>query len=197
MGELDLDVKARILLAAKHLFASKGYDGTSVRQICDSASANIALISYHFGGKEQLFHALLVKYFPIRQLKEMEQLKGSPVKALEYYIEQVSDYRAREPEMIRIIKMELEMNSPRLVTIQEHMFPLWLELKRILEQGKREGVFQYDCLSRTTFYIISMMLFNPGGQYWSPLFDDDEEAHKKTHSQEFTQFVKRALCVRE
>lgn len=63
MKAADIDVKMRILLAAKKLFAAQGFDRTSVRQICEEAGANVALISYYFGGKDNLFFALFEAFF--------------------------------------------------------------------------------------------------------------------------------------
>jgi AcrR family transcriptional regulator len=40
--------------AALQLFGSKGFDGTSTRDIAAAANANIGSIAYHFGGKEGL-----------------------------------------------------------------------------------------------------------------------------------------------
>jgi AcrR family transcriptional regulator len=40
--------------AALRLFGSKGFDGTSTREIAALADANIGSIAYHFGGKEGL-----------------------------------------------------------------------------------------------------------------------------------------------
>ncbi len=48
----------RILAAAERLFAEYGYDGVSVRQIGAEADVQIALISYHFGTKEDLYRAV-------------------------------------------------------------------------------------------------------------------------------------------
>ena len=42
------DTKERILAVATELFASKGYSGTSVRDIANEAQANLAAINYHF-----------------------------------------------------------------------------------------------------------------------------------------------------
>ncbi len=43
---------------AEDLFSSKGYDGTSVRDISEAAGVNVAMISYYFGSKEKLMEAL-------------------------------------------------------------------------------------------------------------------------------------------
>ncbi|WFR63361.1 helix-turn-helix domain containing protein [Paenibacillus amylolyticus] len=53
MMEPELDIKTRILLAAKKLFAQQGYDGTSVRQICDEAGANVSLVSIILAAKKR------------------------------------------------------------------------------------------------------------------------------------------------
>lgn len=47
--------KARLLEAAGQEFAGKGFEGATVRAICDRAGANLAAINYHFGDKEQLY----------------------------------------------------------------------------------------------------------------------------------------------
>jgi AcrR family transcriptional regulator len=43
-----------LIRAALVLFGSKGFDGTSTREIAAAAKANIGSIAYHFGGKEGL-----------------------------------------------------------------------------------------------------------------------------------------------
>jgi AcrR family transcriptional regulator len=48
----------QILDKAESLFATKGFDGTTVRDIAESAGINLAMISYYFGSKEKLLEAL-------------------------------------------------------------------------------------------------------------------------------------------
>jgi len=50
-----LDTKEKILHTARVLFASKGFEGASVRQIASEAGVNIAAVNYHFVSKEKLF----------------------------------------------------------------------------------------------------------------------------------------------
>jgi AcrR family transcriptional regulator len=47
--------KERILDEAEALFALKGYDAVSVREITAAASCNLAGVNYHFGNKQNLY----------------------------------------------------------------------------------------------------------------------------------------------
>lgn len=65
-----------ILKAAQQLFADKGYDGASVRQIAEKAKVDPAMINHHFGSKEKLFTACLD--VPLDPKSHIEQaLSGS------------------------------------------------------------------------------------------------------------------------
>jgi len=48
----------RILDVAEALFAEHGYDGVTLRQIASGAQVDVALASYHFGKKLDLFQAV-------------------------------------------------------------------------------------------------------------------------------------------
>jgi AcrR family transcriptional regulator len=50
-----------ILDEAERLFARDGFSGVSVRRITTAAKVDAALISYHFGSKENLFREVLVR----------------------------------------------------------------------------------------------------------------------------------------
>ena len=56
---MNLTTRERLLQAATRLFADNGYRGASVRDICNLAGTNPGAISYHFGGKRQLYRAVL------------------------------------------------------------------------------------------------------------------------------------------
>jgi AcrR family transcriptional regulator len=44
----------RILGAAEELFAQRGFEGASLRQLTTAAGVNLAAVNYHFGSKEKL-----------------------------------------------------------------------------------------------------------------------------------------------
>ncbi|MFJ6133676.1 TetR/AcrR family transcriptional regulator [Janibacter terrae] len=51
----ERDTRADILVAARGLFATKGFDGTSVRAVAREAEVDPALVHHYFAGKASLF----------------------------------------------------------------------------------------------------------------------------------------------
>ncbi len=51
--------KEKILQVATKLFAQKGFDGASIREICNEAGVNICMISYYWGGKKELYQGII------------------------------------------------------------------------------------------------------------------------------------------
>ena len=52
------DKQVQIMETAEILFAEKGFNGTSVRDIAEKAHVNLAMISYYFGSKDKLLESL-------------------------------------------------------------------------------------------------------------------------------------------
>jgi AcrR family transcriptional regulator len=53
------DTREALLDAAAEVFAQRGFNAATVREICERAGANIAAVNYHFGDKEQLYTEVL------------------------------------------------------------------------------------------------------------------------------------------
>jgi AcrR family transcriptional regulator len=62
--EIADDTRARLVQAAREIFAEAGYHGATVRQICTRARANVALVNYHFGDKLGLYTEVLQQLLP-------------------------------------------------------------------------------------------------------------------------------------
>ena len=55
--------REHILKSAVELFGEKGFDNTTIRDICKHADANIAAVNYHFKGKIGLGEAVIELLF--------------------------------------------------------------------------------------------------------------------------------------
>lgn len=55
----DNETRGRVLKAAARLFAERGFNHVSVRDICKEAGSNVASVNYHFGDKLGLYRELI------------------------------------------------------------------------------------------------------------------------------------------
>ncbi|HYB64982.1 MAG TPA: TetR family transcriptional regulator [Steroidobacteraceae bacterium] len=74
--------KERILDAAEQLFAQRGFYGVSLRDITQSAGVDVALVSYHFGGKRELFTAVFERRAEVLNRERLELLEEVRRRAL-------------------------------------------------------------------------------------------------------------------
>ncbi|MFW1406241.1 TetR/AcrR family transcriptional regulator, partial [Vibrio parahaemolyticus] len=57
----QIDKRDHLINEAIELFAEKGFEGTSIRDLATRAGVNIAMVNYYFGSKEKLFEAIVAK----------------------------------------------------------------------------------------------------------------------------------------
>lgn len=57
--EKEADIKQRILCQAITIFATKGSELTTIREITEATKVNVASVNYYFGSKEGLLRAVL------------------------------------------------------------------------------------------------------------------------------------------
>jgi AcrR family transcriptional regulator len=88
---LPLSTKEQIVLAAERLFAARGYEGVSLREIATAAgSSNNSAVQYHFGSKERLVAAIFenrLTYIDDRRSILMAQLEPRDIRSwVECYV---------------------------------------------------------------------------------------------------------------
>src|SRR4051795_3504769 len=97
-----------ILEVATSEFAARGYAGARVDEIAARMRTTKRMIYYYFGGKEQLFVAVLERaYVTIRQAEqtvEVDQL--DPLSALRRIAELTFDHHESHPDFIRLVSIE-------------------------------------------------------------------------------------------
>jgi len=68
--------KQKILDSAERLFAIKGFEGVSVREVTKNAGVDVALANYYFNSKRGLFDAVLMRRAEILNEYRMEALEA-------------------------------------------------------------------------------------------------------------------------
>jgi AcrR family transcriptional regulator len=78
--------KERILTAAEALFAQRGFEGASLRQLTAAAGVNLAAVNYHFGSKDHLVEQVFKRRLDqlnARRLAALKHIAGLPETGLE------------------------------------------------------------------------------------------------------------------
>jgi AcrR family transcriptional regulator len=78
--------KERILTAAEALFAQRGFEGASLRQLTAAAGVNLAAVNYHFGSKDNLVEEVFKRRLDqlnARRLAALKQVAGQPETTLD------------------------------------------------------------------------------------------------------------------
>jgi AcrR family transcriptional regulator len=80
MSSAGRDTRERLLATAEELFATRGIDAVSVRDITEVADANTASINYHFGSKRGLIDAIVERRADAlgrRRAELLDELEGA------------------------------------------------------------------------------------------------------------------------
>ncbi len=132
--------RLRLLLAAESVFARKGFDGATVRDICDRAGMNIAAINYHFGDKERLYIETVRHAHSCSVADAGPALDHSglpPAERLRAFIAGMlrnMDAPVR-PESMQLLMRELSQPSPATISVVEDFIrPMAMGLFAILAE---------------------------------------------------------------
>jgi TetR/AcrR family transcriptional regulator, regulator of cefoperazone and chloramphenicol sensitivity len=115
--------RERILDAALDLFGERGLTGATVRDIAARAKVNVAAISYHFGGKEELYRAVaetVVGSIGGRVRSRVGALLAAPPSEPEAAVAALEDFIAT---MVDVIVGPEEMRRVARFIIREQMQP--------------------------------------------------------------------------
>ena len=89
------ETRERVLEVAERLFAERGLDAVSIRDIIAAAEANLGAINYHFGTKDRLIEAVFERRLVpstqerLRALKAVEMAAGDQPPKLEAVLEAI------------------------------------------------------------------------------------------------------------
>lgn len=139
--------QVQIMEAAEKLFADKGFEGTSVRDIAEGAGVNLAMISYYFGSKEKLMEAMFDHRASssMLQLEEMVNDKTmAPLQKVEKLIDRYIDRLFTHQCFHRIMVREQMVSNNGLIA--ERIYEIKRRnqalIKELIAQGQRTGEFR-------------------------------------------------------
>lgn len=172
--------RAELLDVATAAFAESGYSGTRVDDIAERTRTTKRMIYYYFGGKEQLYLAVLEKaYKGIREAEQQQHVDGlAPTEAVRRIAELTYDHHLAHSDFIRLVSIENIHRGQfirRLDSLRQLNQPALNVLDGVLARGRESGEFRADVDGLDVHLVISSYcFFQVANQYtFGYLFDRD------------------------
>jgi len=147
-----------ILKSAIDLFGAKGFEGVSLRQIADQASADVGLTRYYFGSKEDLWKAAiahLASQLEAELIAVGDREFTSKTEMMKAVVRWFVDMSARRPQVSRIIAFDGNNDGMRGDYIAEKLVsPFYMVIGSLIEGARTEGTL-IDMSPRTLFFMIT------------------------------------------
>jgi AcrR family transcriptional regulator len=157
----SLSTRERILDAAEHLFAQRGFHGVSIRDITGRADVDVALANYHFGSKRGLLEAVL--------LRRADELNSDRIARLDAVLLQCGRRRPSLDAVIDAFTHPLLDRSERGGTGWKSYFALIAEVNNSPEFGAVLMSRHFDAVVQR--FIEAIRLAMPGCDerdlYWA------------------------------
>lgn len=131
----------KLVRAGRELFARRGYKGASIRAITTRARANLGAVTYHFGSKEALYHAVLEHITaPMRErLRRPVDYERKALPQIEEYIRATFEFVRRNPDIPKFVIQVLVAERNKLPpAVRETIRLNLMRIARLIAMGQQQ-----------------------------------------------------------
>jgi AcrR family transcriptional regulator len=162
--ENESTTKATIFKAAAKLFAEKGYNGVSMREISEQSKVTKPTIYYYFGNKEGIYKTLIKEAlsYHTEDLRQIASLKISVKQKLVELMKRRFQVSLRHPELTKFV---LEVfnhyeNLPCLDGFQDDVESHGKIFTDMIQEGINSGEFGASAKPELVVEIIAGVLMH-------------------------------------
>ena len=186
----DIETRRRLLNAASELFAERGFNNVTVREICQVAGANLAAVNYHFRDKLGLYKEVVEMAADAMNRSKVEVIEAAkplpPEERLRTYI-RLTLHHLLDPQeeswMEKLIAREMMDPTPALdLIIEKGIKPTSEPLSRmvadVLGTSPRDPrvvqcflSVQAQCLFYKMSKPVAQRMSPPGFEYTAEIID--------------------------
>jgi TetR/AcrR family transcriptional regulator, regulator of cefoperazone and chloramphenicol sensitivity len=155
-----------LIEAAARVFAERGFNAASVREICTQAGANVAAVNYHFGDKEGLYAEVLKyalrcareKYPPDSGLKPGATCEERLRAFIHSFLLRIFDEGPQACHGKLLSREMIEPTSALDSLVEEEMRPMSHQLQSIV-RGLLGAEAPEEMVRRSSMSVISQIVF--------------------------------------
>lgn len=148
--ERPADSRDALLWAARKIFAQKGFESATVKELAETADVNVSLVSYYFGGKEGLYRTCLQEAgsqrlaMAERLLKAPESREDFRVR-LKLFAEEFISFHLEESDVTTILHRECNSESSIAQDVFKNTFLKGFgQFTQFLQVARDRGIMRPD-----------------------------------------------------
>ncbi|MBW4056204.1 MAG: TetR/AcrR family transcriptional regulator [Proteobacteria bacterium] len=140
------ELRNKLISIATRLFAERGLNGVSIRELSKAAGVSISMISYYFGGKEGLYSSVLQEQFSsFGHIEEITTTDAEALVKIESYIRWIIVRYRNNPYLLRYYTSELTNPTQFFsLIVQPAIGKVIQVLVQIIEEGISNNIFRKD-----------------------------------------------------
>lgn len=159
----NIDVKERILKTAGNLFIKNGYNNTSVRDIANASSTNVAMVNYYYKSKYNLFEIIFEKALNVL-MQRVATITSSDkpfFEVIESWVDSYYDTLLEYPQIPIFILNEINQNPERLIDRVKHYDPydIFLRISARMEEERAKGTIREIPTIHFLLNVLSLCVF--------------------------------------
>ena len=157
----DASTVERLMQAAAHAFADKGFHATTTRDIASGAGLSPAGVYVHFGSKEELlFNLSRSGHESALQLLRGAIADGpTPADQLTNVMTRFSEWHVEQYQVARVVQYEHHHLTPEhhaeVLALRKEMDSL---VREVLDRGVTDGTFTVDDSADTALALLSIVV---------------------------------------
>ena len=191
------DKQIQIIETAETLFAERGFDGTSVRDIADVAGINVAMISYYFGSKEKLMEALFelrVGSVKLRMENLIKDESLSPIEKVNMLIDEHIERVMLKPCFQKVMQGVLVTNkNPAILKAANNVKLRSIAVvAELIKDGQKKGIFKKKI---DVVLMLNTMVGTASQSLMSMEYYKEFNNQQDMPDEEFKNIFKRRLSI--
>ena len=157
-------VRESLLLAAQRLFAARGFDGVSVKDLAKETGHNAALVNYYFKNKEGLYGECVLPLLGVglastERILRPARCRQDFLTRFELFIEDFIANHLREQDVCLILHRDLHTEVVKQL-FQDHLLCVCDRLTSFFDAAKKKKLLRQDVDAEFLTVFVSTALFD-------------------------------------
>ena len=190
------EVRDKIIEASRELFVSKGFKGTTVRDIAAASDTNVAMVNYYFRSKYNLFEEIFNESFDLltEKIFSIVSSNDSFFDMIRNWVDVYYGVLLENPQIPMFVMQEISQNPEALrERLGKKPYQLYVKLSERIAAEEKKGTIKDISVADLLLNVISLCLYPFMFKNVASLFLDMSESEYMEHMKSHKTYVKEFI----